>query len=624
MVADQGAASGAEAKGPLGSDDRALSPEAIRAAVSRIVASPDFNAPERARKFLRYVVEETLAGRADRIKAFSVAVEVFDRDSSFDAQNDPLVRIEAGRLRRALEHYYLLGGQKDPVVIEIPKGGYVPAFRSRPVEVEPPAAPPAAEAAAPPPAVIAAATPPAARRRGPFVLGALTAIVLAAIVAGIAWYTDTLPFRRYEAAAAGPTGPSVLVLPFSDLGDGATSSLYTSALTDELVSALGRFKELTVFGVQTSRSVGTDADLADLHRKLSVSYVVEGAVRVSPTQVWVTARLLQASNGAVLWSRRYEQLLSAGDLYQIQAKTAEEVATAVGQPYGIVFQTETALGSAQPPDNLDAYLCTLRYYVYRADLKPDAHKQVRECLEKAVAAYPVYATAWAMLSQVYLDEANYGFNVEPGPPTPEERALAAAREAVRLDPENARAQQALMAALFYSRKPEEAFQVLETARALNPADTELLGQGGHILGLAGRLDEGIPMMEQALARNPGASGFYHGALAQLYYMRRDYGRALQEIEAAGQPRLPIAYGVSAIIYAENGLLDRARTALETFQRLSPNFIPNLWAELDHRNIPVESQIQIAESLKKVGATIPERAVASTGAPEGAGHTPISR
>jgi adenylate cyclase len=90
------------------------SPEEVRTQLPRIIASPEFVAPERARSFLRYVVEETLAGHADRLKGYSIAVAVFERDESFDSQADPVVRIEAGRLRRALEHYYLVSGQADP------------------------------------------------------------------------------------------------------------------------------------------------------------------------------------------------------------------------------------------------------------------------------------------------------------------------------------------------------------------------------------------------------------------------------------------------------------------------------------------------------------------------------
>ena len=108
-----------------------LGPDAIRAALERVLASADFDASERNRSFLRHVVEETLAGRAERIKAYNIATTVFGRDDRFDPQLDSIVRIEAGRLRRSLERYYLTSGRDDPVRIGIPKGSYVPTFEER-------------------------------------------------------------------------------------------------------------------------------------------------------------------------------------------------------------------------------------------------------------------------------------------------------------------------------------------------------------------------------------------------------------------------------------------------------------------------------------------------------------
>lgn len=128
--------------------------DACRAQLARILDSADFVATDRDRRFLAYVVEESLAGRAARIKAYSIATEVFGRDASFDPQSDPIVRVEAGHLRRALERYYLGAGREDPVEITIPKGGYVPVFAGR-------VAPPAVETT-PAPAV---APPAPARRR---------------------------------------------------------------------------------------------------------------------------------------------------------------------------------------------------------------------------------------------------------------------------------------------------------------------------------------------------------------------------------------------------------------------------------------------------------------------------
>jgi hypothetical protein len=108
--------------------DEALPPQLILNALRRVIASPYFVNSERKRRFLEYIVQETLAGRADRIKEYTVAVGVFDRDPNFNPMTDPVVRIEAGRLRRCLEHYSLAEGAADRVWITVPKGGYVPRF----------------------------------------------------------------------------------------------------------------------------------------------------------------------------------------------------------------------------------------------------------------------------------------------------------------------------------------------------------------------------------------------------------------------------------------------------------------------------------------------------------------
>ena len=87
---------------------------------------------ERIGLFLRYVVEETLSGRGDRLKEYSVAIEVFGRDVSFDPQTSSVVRVEASRLRTKLDEYNRNAGAEDAVVIELPRGGYAPSKKAAP------------------------------------------------------------------------------------------------------------------------------------------------------------------------------------------------------------------------------------------------------------------------------------------------------------------------------------------------------------------------------------------------------------------------------------------------------------------------------------------------------------
>ena len=106
-------------------------PDEIRAALERVCSSPEFRRGRRIRALLEYLVNETLAGNQNRIKATSIAIDVFGRDENFDQQRDPIVRVEAGRLRNKLRDYYQAEGDKDPLLIEIPKGAYVPNFTRR-------------------------------------------------------------------------------------------------------------------------------------------------------------------------------------------------------------------------------------------------------------------------------------------------------------------------------------------------------------------------------------------------------------------------------------------------------------------------------------------------------------
>src|SRR5215469_17124257 len=109
--------------------------ERVRAQVDRILASAAFADAARASNFLRFVVERKLEGRAGEIKEFVIAVEVLGRTSSFDSKTDPIVRVEAGRVRDRLTSYYEDEGEEDLVLISLPTGRYVPEFaqRRRPV-----------------------------------------------------------------------------------------------------------------------------------------------------------------------------------------------------------------------------------------------------------------------------------------------------------------------------------------------------------------------------------------------------------------------------------------------------------------------------------------------------------
>lgn len=106
-------------------------PRAIEQQLDRITASDEFRKCPQLLRFLRFAVQEALRGQDGGSKERLIGMQVFGRASDYDAGADPVVRVEARRLRRKLAEYYAGGGHQDPVEIRLPKGGYLPAFETR-------------------------------------------------------------------------------------------------------------------------------------------------------------------------------------------------------------------------------------------------------------------------------------------------------------------------------------------------------------------------------------------------------------------------------------------------------------------------------------------------------------
>jgi hypothetical protein len=113
-----------------GRSDAVPSADEVRSALGRVLSSETFRGSPQLGSFLRYVVEAKLRGEAERIKGYTIAVEALGRDDTFDPQSDPIVRVEAARLRRAIGRYYEGANGQETVRIELPLGSYVPVFRS--------------------------------------------------------------------------------------------------------------------------------------------------------------------------------------------------------------------------------------------------------------------------------------------------------------------------------------------------------------------------------------------------------------------------------------------------------------------------------------------------------------
>src|SRR5262249_45778376 len=221
------------------------SPDEIRDELTRITASDVFNNSPQLVAFLTFIVEAARAGKSDRLKGYVIAVEVLRRDVNFDPQIDPIVRVEATRLRRALARYYAGPGGGDDVLIEIPLGGYVPAFSRRaPLRSAVTEVPAPSRSVGRMRGLLSAAPSRRTAVAALFVLAALL-VVIALWRGGLSRPLEAESSPASGVAAAPMTGTGMLTLlvnRFDTVGTPAPESLAAGPLRAKLTDAFSRFE----------------------------------------------------------------------------------------------------------------------------------------------------------------------------------------------------------------------------------------------------------------------------------------------------------------------------------------------------------------------------------------------
>jgi adenylate cyclase len=267
-------------------------PDEVRAELERVLASGSFAGTSRLSRFLRFVVEQSLAGEAERLKEYVIGVEVFDRDERYDPRIDSIVRVEAGRLRARLDEYYRGAGAIDVVAIVLEKGSYAPAFVRR-------ADAPAVPLAAPPgPALAAGAVrvPASVATRRRLAIAAIVVVIVAALAVGAASWRDA---RR---AAAAPPKIVVAVLPFTTYSGDADAHVLATRLTDSVTGELVRLGRFSVVASSAARQFADSrAPPHDIARDLHAELLLQARVDSQDGTLKVGAIVIDGTRDRKLW-----------------------------------------------------------------------------------------------------------------------------------------------------------------------------------------------------------------------------------------------------------------------------------------------------------------------------------
>jgi len=223
---------------------------AIADALDRILRSQTFQQAGGLKRFLSFIVHETMAGRNAELKEYVIGVQVFRTDQSFDPRTDPIVRVQARRLRAKLVQYYADEGRADTITIEIPKGGYAPLFKKR-------------EAAIP------------ARRT----VGAVL-------------------FSRN----------TVGVMPFEDFSADGDLGYFCKGLREEILHRLARLRGLRIL----AGGPGSTGDRDEASRSTRAALVISGGVRRDGHRLRISVHAIDAASACYLWSEAIDADLSDG------------------------------------------------------------------------------------------------------------------------------------------------------------------------------------------------------------------------------------------------------------------------------------------------------------------------
>jgi serine/threonine-protein kinase len=353
---------------------------------------------------------------------------------------------------------------------------------------------------------------------------ALAVVVAGVVVAGVAAAAIALPrlSRKPDPAAASTSASasapvvavdkSVAVLPLVNTGGDSENEYFSDGLTEELINALGRAKDLKVIGRTSSfRFKGTTDDSRTIGAKLGVAYLLEGSVRKSGDRVRIAVDLVKASDAGGVWSQTYDRRLD--DVFAVQSDIATEVAQRLQATLATpdAAAAPAALTPDRPPSgNVDAYNALLLGNYHYAQRSRESLGLAKADLERAIALDAGYAQAHAKLAIVLLDlEGSYAWSAEERRRLVEE-ARAETKLALSLGPDLAAAH---VARAYESRFVEwdlpSAAAEIRRARELSPGDASVLLDAGLAEAERGHIDAALALFAQVIVLDPLSTRAYH-------------------------------------------------------------------------------------------------------------------
>ena len=429
-------------------------------------------------------------------------------------------------------------------------------------------------------------------------LAAVLATVLILAGAGAWWALHDVSPPASQ-TAAGPQSsstdirPTVAVLPLVSLAEGTKDDYFADGLTEDILSALGRFSEFTVRSHNAVFAYkGKNPRPEEVGRDLDVRYVVEGSIRRSPERIRISVRLTAAARNALLWSENYD--VAPNEIFSVQDDITRRIA---GTLASRLTNLELAKASTKPPSSMEAYDLVLRGRDLLGRVNRSANSQARALFDRAIELDAGYAPAYIGLGQVELNGVMQGWTADPEAAL--QRAEALGQKAIALDSTSAGAHALLGGTYIRYADYDRALDEMRRAVELNNSDPNAYTGLGTALLWSGDVEGSVKAFETANKLGLEFTRNDSFMLGIAYLLADRSADAVRTLERSLERNKADAYSnaILAAAYAEAGRQADALRQAAAVRELHPRFDSADFGSLLRKP---ELRTKLAAALSKAG------------------------
>ena len=556
-----------------------------RDALKRILESAEFASSKRAREFLCFIVEETLAGRGDRLKAFAIAREVYGRDETFDPRIDTIVRVEAGRLRSRLATYYETAGCGDPIRIGMPRGGYAPTFDWN-------------DSCEPETKIQALTTsaPSGYPGRRSLLLRGVSLLAIIVVLAGWFFLAQENPVAPSGDTAKTPMA-FLVVLPLVTPADDSVEARLASGLVEAVITELSTLSGLSVMAHASLLNLDSQAaDLKELRREYGATHALRGSLERQGDLIRVNVQLIDIATSKTIWGDRLDTRMQ--ELLILEDVLTERIVKYLSVQ---IPQQERALVKRRHSSSPEALALYRQALVL--SMPPNDMGRIlaaRHMFQRIVEIDPGFAGGYAgkgfshALTVLYMKTANPNAELE--------LAKNLALKAIEVDPEFGMGYVALAFSYILSGSKDEALFNARRAIGVQPGDAFTQFVYGMCLTISGNPHEAVAPLSEAIRLDPAEVRTpYRNVLGIAHYLAGEYSAAAKRFEENlhnGGPSGPHVAVFHAANYLELGNEAKARSIIRDLVKSYPEFPIEAW--LDTWLKESGNQSRIMENLYRIG------------------------